>query len=62
MFIGIFGVVYFVVGFVYDVCMYGVYIIEINLELSVVESEFVEKCYGKVSIEVLRLVEEILVV
>lgn len=32
--IGIFGYVYLVVGFVYEVKLYGVYIVELNFELS----------------------------
>lgn len=40
--------------------MHGAHTIEINLEPSAVESEFAEKRYGKASIEVPRLVEEIL--
>ncbi|HGY0772507.1 TPA: hypothetical protein ACNUSW_002542 [Vibrio cholerae] len=44
----------------HDARMHGAHTIEINLEPSAVESEFAEKRYGKASIEVPRLVEEIL--
>lgn len=58
--IGTSGVVYPAAGFVHDARMHGAHTIEINLEPSAVESEFEEKRYGKASIEVPRLVEEIL--
>ncbi|EGR2462439.1 NAD-dependent protein deacylase [Vibrio cholerae] len=58
--IGTSGVVYPAAGFVHDARMHGAHTIEINLEPSAVESEFAEKRYGKASIEVPRLVEEIL--
>ncbi|CAM2904226.1 Sir2 family NAD+-dependent deacetylase [Vibrio diazotrophicus] len=58
--IGTSGVVYPAAGFVHDAKMHGAHTIEINLEPSAVESEFAEKRYGKASIEVPRLVEEIL--
>jgi NAD-dependent deacetylase len=58
--IGTSGVVYPAAGFVHDAKMHGAHTIEINLEPSAVESEFEEKRYGKASIEVPRLVKEIL--
>ncbi|EGA68904.1 NAD-dependent deacetylase [Vibrio sinaloensis DSM 21326] len=58
--IGTSGVVYPAAGFVHDAKMHGAHTIEINLEPSAVESEFEEKRYGKASIEVVKLVEEIL--
>ncbi|WP_070971515.1 Sir2 family NAD+-dependent deacetylase [Vibrio sonorensis] len=58
--IGTSGVVYPAAGFVHDARMHGAHTIEINLEPSAVESEFEEKRYGKASIEVPKLVEEIL--
>lgn len=58
--IGIFGYVYLVVGFVYEVKLYGVYIVELNFELSQVGNEFVEKYYGLVSQVVFEFVEKLL--
>ncbi|WP_159656571.1 Sir2 family NAD+-dependent deacetylase [Vibrio atypicus] len=58
--IGTSGVVYPAAGFVHDAKMHGAHTIEINLEPSAIESEFEEKRYGKASIEVPRLVEEVL--
>ncbi|MGR5517779.1 Sir2 family NAD+-dependent deacetylase [Vibrio harveyi] len=58
--IGTSGVVYPAAGFVHDAKMHGAHTIEINLEPSAVESEFEEKRYGKASIEVPKLVDEIL--
>ncbi|WNJ95162.1 NAD-dependent protein deacylase [Vibrio ruber] len=58
--IGTSGVVYPAAGFVHDAKMHGAHTIEINLEPSAVESEFVEKRYGKASIEVPKLVDELL--
>lgn len=58
--IGTSGVVYPAAGFVHDARMHGAHTIEINLEPSAVESEFEEKRYGRASIEVPKLVEEIL--
>ncbi|SHO56189.1 Sir2 family NAD+-dependent deacetylase [Vibrio quintilis] len=58
--IGTSGVVYPAAGFVHDAKLHGAHTIEINLEPSAVESEFAEKRYGKASIEVPRLVDEIL--
>ena len=58
--IGTSGVVYPAAGFVHDAKMHGAHTIEINLEPSAVESEFVEKRYGKASIEVPKLVSELL--
>lgn len=60
--IGTSGVVYPAAGFVHDAKMHGAHTIEINLEPSAIESEFEEKRYGKASIEVPRLVEEVLAV
>ncbi|PMH46529.1 NAD-dependent protein deacylase [Vibrio sp. 10N.286.49.B3] len=58
--IGTSGVVYPAAGFVHDAKMHGAHTIEINLEPSAVESEFDEKRYGKASIEVPKLVSELL--
>jgi NAD-dependent deacetylase len=58
--IGTSGVVYPAAGFVHDARMHGAHTIEINLEPSAVESEFEEKRYGKASVEVPKLVEELL--
>lgn len=58
--IGTSGVVYPAAGFVHDAKMHGAHTIEINLEPSAVETEFAEKRYGKASVEVPRLVDEIL--
>ena len=58
--IGTSGVVYPAAGFVHDAKMHGAHTIELNLEPSAVESEFEEKRYGKASIEVPKLVDEIL--
>lgn len=60
--IGTSGVVYPAAGFVHDARMHGAHTIEINLEPSAVESEFKEKRYGKASVEVAKLVDEILAV
>ncbi|MGF1749566.1 MULTISPECIES: Sir2 family NAD+-dependent deacetylase [Vibrio] len=58
--IGTSGVVYPAAGFVHDAKMHGAHTIEINLEPSAVQSEFEEKRYGKASIEVPKLVKELL--
>ncbi|WP_353496188.1 Sir2 family NAD+-dependent deacetylase [Vibrio sp. CB1-14] len=58
--IGTSGVVYPAAGFVHDAKMHGAHTIEVNLEPSAVQSEFEEKRYGKASIEVPKLVKEIL--
>ena len=58
--IGTSGVVFPAAGFVHDARMHGPPTNEINLEPSAVESEFEEKRYGKASIEVPQLVEELL--
>ncbi|WED23202.1 NAD-dependent protein deacylase [Vibrio sp. JC009] len=58
--IGTSGVVYPAAGFVHDARMHGAHTIEINIEPSAVESEFEEKRYGKASVEVPKLVEELL--
>ncbi|EDP60062.1 Sir2 family NAD+-dependent deacetylase [Vibrio sp. AND4] len=58
--IGTSGVVYPAAGFVHDAKMHGAHTIEINLQPSAVESEFEEKRYGKASIEVPKLVDELL--
>lgn len=58
--IGTFGYVYLVVGFVYEVKLYGVYIVELNFEPSQVGNEFVEKYYGLVSQVVFEFVEKLL--
>ncbi|MFY2508729.1 Sir2 family NAD+-dependent deacetylase [Vibrio pectenicida] len=58
--IGTSGLVYPAAGFVHDAKLSGAHTVEINLEPSAVESEFVEKRYGKASIEVPKLVDELL--
>lgn len=58
--IGTSGVVYPAAGFVHDAKMHGAHTIEINLEPSAVESEFAEKRYGNASVEVPKLVAELL--
>jgi len=58
--IGTSSVVYPAAGFVHDATLYGAHTIEINLEPSAMESEFSEKRYGKASIEVPKLIDEIL--
>ncbi|WP_332397768.1 Sir2 family NAD+-dependent deacetylase [Vibrio metschnikovii] len=58
--IGTSGVVYPAAGFVHDARMHGAHTIEINLEPSAIESEFAEKRYGKATLEVPRLVKELL--
>ncbi|WP_413284423.1 Sir2 family NAD+-dependent deacetylase [Vibrio sp. MA40-2] len=58
--IGTSGVVYPAAGFVHDAKMHGAHTIEINLEPSAVESEFAEKRIGKASVEVVKLVDELL--
>ncbi|MDR9830563.1 NAD-dependent protein deacylase [Vibrio sp. FNV 38] len=58
--IGTSGVVYPAAGFVHDARMHGAHTIEINLEPSAVESEFAEKRYGLASLEVPRMVSQLL--
>lgn len=58
--IGTSGAVYPAAGFVHEASIHGARTIEINLEPSAVESEFDEKRYGKASVLVPTLVEEIL--
>lgn len=58
--IGTSGVVYPAAGFVHDARARGAHTIEINLEPSAIESEFVEKRYGRASEQVPKLVDEIL--
>lgn len=58
--IGTSGVVYPAAGFVHDARMHGAHTIEINLEPSAVDTEFEEKRYGKASVIVPQLVEELL--
>lgn len=58
--IGTSGVVFPAAGFVHDARMHGAHTIEVNLEPSAVESEFVEKRYGKAGVEVPKLVKELL--
>jgi NAD-dependent deacetylase len=58
--IGTSGVVYPAAGLVQEARLYGAHTIEINLEPSAVESQFAEKRYGKASIEVPKLVKELL--
>ncbi|MDN2481080.1 Sir2 family NAD+-dependent deacetylase [Vibrio astriarenae] len=58
--IGTSGVVYPAAGFVHDARMHGAHTVEINLEPSAVESEFAEKRYGLASVEVPKIVAELL--
>ncbi|MHA2938339.1 Sir2 family NAD+-dependent deacetylase [Vibrio sp. RC27] len=58
--IGTSGVVYPAAGLVHDARMHGAHTIEINIEPSAVDSEFAEHRQGKASIEVPKLVNEIL--
>ncbi|CZF79345.1 Sir2 family NAD+-dependent deacetylase [Grimontia marina] len=58
--IGTSGSVYPAAGFVHEAAINGAKTIEVNLEPSAVESEFDEKRYGKASVLVPELVEEIL--
>ncbi|MCE0492527.1 Sir2 family NAD+-dependent deacetylase [Vibrio salinus] len=58
--VGTSGIVYPAAGLVHDAKLHGAHTIEINLEPSAVESEFAEKRYGKASIEVPKLVEELI--
>ncbi|MEZ8026187.1 Sir2 family NAD+-dependent deacetylase [Enterovibrio norvegicus] len=58
--IGTSGAVYPAAGFVHEAAINGARTIEINLEPSAVESEFDEKRYGKASVLVPALVEELL--
>ncbi|CAM3054510.1 Sir2 family NAD+-dependent deacetylase [Vibrio rarus] len=58
--IGTSGVVYPAAGFVHDARLHGAHTIEINLQPSAVQSEFAEKRYGPASIEVPKLVDELL--
>lgn len=58
--IGTSGAVYPAAGFVHEAAMHGAHTVEINLEPSAVESEFAEKRYGKASVLVPELVDELL--
>ncbi|WP_261817347.1 Sir2 family NAD+-dependent deacetylase [Vibrio gallicus] len=58
--IGTSGVVYPAAGFVHEARLHGAHTIEINLEPSAVQSEFEERRYGLASIEVPKLVDELL--
>ena len=58
--IGTSGVVYPAAGLVHDAKLCGAHTIEINLEPSAVQSEFEEKRYGRASVEVPKLVDELL--
>ncbi|WP_394211364.1 Sir2 family NAD+-dependent deacetylase [Enterovibrio calviensis] len=58
--IGTSGSVYPAAGFVHEASIGGAKTIEVNLEPSAVESEFDEKRYGKASVLVPQLVEELL--
>lgn len=58
--IGTSGVVYPAAGFVHDARLHGAHTIEINIEPSAVQTEFEEKRYGKASVEVPKLVDELL--
>ncbi len=58
--IGTSGAVYPAAGFVREAALNGVHTIEINLAPSAVENEFAEKRYGKASVLVPILVDEIL--
>ncbi|GAB6261983.1 NAD-dependent protein deacylase [Photobacterium sp. CCB-ST2H9] len=58
--IGTSGSVYPAAGFVHEAAMHGAHTIELNLEPSIIESEFEEKRYGPASQIVPQLVEELL--
>ncbi|MEI8595617.1 Sir2 family NAD+-dependent deacetylase [Photobacterium sp. Hal280] len=58
--IGTSGSVYPAAGFVHEAAMHGAHTLELNLEPSIVESEFDEKRYGPASKIVPELVEELL--
>ena len=58
--IGTSGVVYPAAGLVHDAKVNGAHTIEINLEPSAIQSEFEERRYGKASVEVPKLVDELL--
>ncbi len=58
--IGTSGAVYPAAGFVHEAAIHGARTIEVNLEPSAVESEFDEKRYGRASVLVPELVNEIL--
>jgi len=58
--IGTSGNVYPAAGFVQSARLYGAHTIEVNLQPSMVENQFEEKRYGKASVEVPLLVEQIL--
>jgi len=58
--IGTSGNVYPAAGFVQAARMYGAHTLEINLEPSAVKNNFAEKRYGKASVEVPTLVDELL--
>ncbi len=59
--IGTSGVVYPAAGFVHEANHVGAHTIEVNLEPSAMQSEFHEKRYGKASIEVPKLVNELII-
>lgn len=58
--IGTSGVVYPAAGLVHEAKIAGAHTIEVNIEPSAVQTEFAEKRYGKASIEVPKLVDELL--
>ncbi|WP_311568372.1 Sir2 family NAD+-dependent deacetylase [Photobacterium arenosum] len=58
--IGTSGSVYPAAGFVHEAAMHGSHTLELNLEPSIVESEFDEKRYGPASRIVPELVDELL--
>ncbi|MGB7996493.1 MAG: Sir2 family NAD+-dependent deacetylase [Photobacterium halotolerans] len=58
--IGTSGSVYPAAGFVHEAAMHGAHTLELNLEPSIVESEFDEKRYGHASKIVPELVDELL--
>ncbi|NAX49132.1 NAD-dependent protein deacylase [Photobacterium halotolerans] len=58
--IGTSGSVYPAAGFVHEAAMHGAHTLELNLEPSIVESEFDEKRYGPASKIVPELVDELL--
>ncbi|MDP5253415.1 MULTISPECIES: Sir2 family NAD+-dependent deacetylase [unclassified Vibrio] len=58
--IGTSGVVYPAAGFVHEANHVGAHTIEVNLEPSALQSEFHEKRYGKASVEVPLLVNELI--
>lgn len=58
--IGTSGVVYPAAGLVKEARFHGAHTIEVNLKPSAVESEFVEQRYGNATVEVPKLIKELL--